>query len=346
MKVSREFWLGALVIFVIAVVYFGINFLKGSNLFLKHKRYYSLYENVAGIAPSSPVVLNGYKIGQVKDVHIFEADQSKIVIELSINDEHVKIPKDSKFQIYESDLFGGKAVRLILGDSVVFAENKDTLTGTLALGLTESLKQEIEPLKAKTIELISGIDSAITQLNQVFRDPRTKEIPALFASIQRTLRNVESSTASFSQVMNQSGPDIVQLLNSARSIADNLKNNNGRLSQVIANFEQISDTLKRANVGATILKVNQAVTGLNQVVNDINEGKGTIGALMKSDALHNKLTDAAQSLDVLIDDIQKNPKRYLSFSVVGRKESEGFSKKELEEIRKEINNINLDKKKP
>jgi phospholipid/cholesterol/gamma-HCH transport system substrate-binding protein len=146
--------------------------------------------------------------------------------------------------------------------------------------------------------------------------------------------------------MNQSGPDIVQLLNSARSIADNLKNNNGRLSQVIANFEQISDTLKRANVGATILKVNQAVTGLNQVVNDINEGKGSIGALIKSDALHNKLTDAAQSLDVLIDDIQKNPKRYLSFSVVGRKESEGFSKKELEEIRKEINNINLDKKKP
>lgn len=345
MKISREFWLGTLVILVIAVVYFGINFLKGTNLFLKHKRYYSLYENVAGIAPSSPVVLNGYKIGQVKDVHIFEADQSKIVIELSINDEHVRIPKDSEFQIYESDLFGGKAVRLILGDSTLFAENKDTLMGSLALGLTESLKQEIEPLRAKTIELISGIDSAITQLNQVFKDPRTKEIPALFANIQRTLKNVESSTASFSQVMNQGGPHIVDILGSARSIAENLKNNNSRLSQVIQNFEQISDTLKRAQVGATIVKVNQAVTGLNQVVTDINAGKGSIGALMKSDELHVKLSNAATSLDVLLDDIQKNPKRYLSFSVVGRKEQDGFSKKELEEIRKEINNINLDKKK-
>jgi phospholipid/cholesterol/gamma-HCH transport system substrate-binding protein len=145
--------------------------------------------------------------------------------------------------------------------------------------------------------------------------------------------------------MNQGGPHIVDILGSARSIAENLKNNNSRLSQVIQNFEQISDTLKRAQVGATIMKVNQAVTGLNQVVTDINAGKGSIGALMKSDELHVKLSNAATSLDVLLDDIQKNPKRYLSFSVVGRKEQDGFSKKELEEIRKEINNINLDKKK-
>ncbi|MEN9395426.1 MAG: hypothetical protein RL362_1647 [Bacteroidota bacterium] len=346
MKISREFWLGTLVVIVIAVIYFGVNYLKGINLFMKNRKLYSLYENVAGIDPSSPIVLNGYKIGQVRDVHIFEQDQSKIIIELSINDSHINIPKDSEFQIYESDLFGGKAIRLILGDSVVLAENKDTLSGSLALGLTESIKQEIEPLKAKTTELFAGIDSVITRLNQVFRDPRTKEIPELFANIQKTLRNLESSTSNFSTVMSKGGPALTEVLVNAQSISENLKNNNDRIAQVIQNFEQISDTLKRAQIGATIYKVNAAVGGLQKVVNDINAGKGSLGQLTQNDALHNQLLQASKSLDILIDDINKNPKKYLSFSVIGRKEDEGFSKKELDEIRREISNMTLDKPKP
>ena len=329
MKISREFWLGTLVVIVIAVIYFGVNYLKGINLFMKNRKLYSLYENVAGIDPSSPIVLNGYKIGQVRDVHIFEQDQSKIIIELSINDSHINIPKDSEFQIYESDLFGGKAIRLILGDSVVFAENKDTLSGSLALGLT-----------------FAGIDSVITRLNQVFRDPRTKEIPELFANIQRTLRNLESSTSNFSTVMSKGGPALTEVLVNAQSISENLKNNNDRIAQVIQNFEQISDTLKRAQIGATIYKVNAAVGGLQKVVNDINAGKGSLGQLTQNDALHNQLLQASKSLDILIDDINKNPKKYLSFSVIGRKEDEGFSKKELDEIRREISNMTLDKPKP
>jgi phospholipid/cholesterol/gamma-HCH transport system substrate-binding protein len=194
--------------------------------------------------------------------------------------------------------------------------------------------------------LFAGIDSVITRLNQVFRDPRTKEIPELFANIQKTLRNLESSTSNFSTVMSKGGPALTEVLTNAQSISENLKSNNQRITQVIQNFEQISDTLKRAQIGATIYKVNAAVGGLQKVVNDINAGKGSLGQLTQSDALHNQLLEASKSLDALIDDINKNPKKYLSFSVVGRKEEEGFSKKELEEIRREISNMTLDKPKP
>jgi len=346
MKISREFWLGALVIVVIALGFFGVNYLKGVNLFSSSRRFYSLYENVAGIDPSSPVVLNGYKIGQVKDVHIFEGDQTKIIIVLNINDEHVSIPKDSEFQIYDSDLFGGKAVRLILGDSSAIAMHKDTLKGSLALGLTESIKQEIEPLKAKTSELFSTLDSMMLKLNRALQDPRTKEIPELFSNIQQTLRNLQASTGNFSQVMSDGGPRLVEVLANAQSISENLKANNQKLSAVIGNFESISDSLKRANIGATVIKVNKAVAGLQQLVEDVNQGKGSLGKLTQTDALHNQLVDASKSLNLLIDDINQNPKKYVHFSMIGRKDADGFSDKELEQIRTEINKIKIEEKKP
>jgi phospholipid/cholesterol/gamma-HCH transport system substrate-binding protein len=305
-----------------------------------------LYENVAGIDPSSPVVLNGYKIGQVKDVHIFEGDQTKIIIVLNINDEHVSIPKDSEFQIYDSDLFGGKAVRLILGDSSAIAMHKDTLKGSLALGLTESIKQEIEPLKAKTSELFSTLDSMMLKLNRALQDPRTKEIPELFSNIQQTLRNLQASTGNFSQVMSDGGPRLVEVLANAQSISENLKANNQKLSAVIGNFESISDSLKRANIGATVIKVNKAVAGLQQLVEDVNQGKGSLGKLTQTDALHNQLVDASKSLNLLIDDINQNPKKYVHFSMIGRKDADGFSDKELEQIRTEINKIKIEEKKP
>lgn len=346
MKISREFWLGALVILVIAVGFFGVNYLKGVNLFSSSRRFYSLYENVAGIDPSSPIVLNGYKIGQVKDVHIFEEDQTKIIIVLNINDEHVNIPKDSEFQIYDSDLFGGKAVRLILGDSSAIAMHKDTLKGSLALGLTESIKQEIEPLKAKTSELFSTLDSMMLKLNKALQDPRTKEIPELFSNIQQTLRNLQASTGNFSAVMNEGGPKMVEVLSNAQSISENLKANNQKLTTVIGNFESISDSLKKANIGATVMKVNKAVGGLQQFVDDVNQGKGSLGKLTQTDALHTQLVEASKSLNLLIDDINKNPKKYVHFSMVGRKDADGFSDKELEQIRTEINKLKVEEKKP
>jgi len=346
MKISREFWLGALVILVIAVGFFGVNYLKGINLFSSSRRFYSLYENVAGIDPSSPIVLNGYKIGQVKDVHIFEEDQTKIIIVLNINDQHVNIPKDSEFQIYDSDLFGGKAVRLILGDSSAIAMHKDTLKGSLALGLTESIKQEIEPLKAKTSELFSTLDSMMLKLNKALQDPRTKEIPELFSNIQQTLLNLQASTGNFSAVMNEGGPKMVEVLSNAQSISENLKANNQKLTTVIGNFESISDSLKKANIGATIVKVNKAVVGLQQLVDDVNQGKGSLGKLTQSDALHTQLVEASKSLNLLIDDINKNPKKYVHFSIVGRKDTDGFSDKELEQIRSEINKLKIEEKKP
>jgi len=346
MKISREFWLGALVILVIAVGFFGVNYLKGVNLFSSSRRFYSLYENVAGIDPSSPIVLNGYKIGQVKDVHIFEEDQTKIIIVLNINDEHVNIPKDSEFQIYDSDLFGGKAVRLILGDSSAIAMHKDTLKGSLALGLTESIKQEIEPLKAKTSELFSTLDSMMLKLNKALQDPRTKEIPELFSNIQQTLRNLQASTGNFSAVMNEGGPKMVEVLSNAQSISENLKANNQKLTTVIGNFESISDSLKKANIGATVMKVNKAVGGLQQFVDDVNQGKGSLGKLTQTDALHTQLVEASKSLNLLIDDINKNPKKYVHFSMVGRKDADGFSEKELEQIRTEINKLKVEEKKP
>jgi phospholipid/cholesterol/gamma-HCH transport system substrate-binding protein len=136
------------------------------------------------------------------------------------------------------------------------------------------------------------------------------------------------------------------VLANAQSISENLKANNQKLSKVIGNFESISDSISKANIGATVTKVNRAVTGLQQLVDDVNQGKGSLGKLTQTDALHNQLVDASKSLNLLIDDINKNPKKYVHFSVIGRKDAEGFSDTELEQIRSEINKLKVEEKKP
>lgn len=321
MKVSKEFIIGVVVVFTIAVLYMGVNYLKGVNLLSKQLRFYSIYENVAGLTASNAVTLNGHKIGIVSDVAMHPSGDGRLIVEVIINESKLNVPNDTKLEIFDADLFGGKGIRIVMGNSAVFAADRDTLPGEIALGLTETIKQEIEPLKQKSSELFAGIDSVITSLNNVLGSASDEGgLNQVFSDLKSTLSNLESTTASLDKLMLNNSDKLSNIFSNVESITKNLKDNNDQLSNAIQNISTLSDTLARMDLATTVLKVNRALESFDGVMTKVNEGTGTLGQLVNNDSLHVELVNASHSLDLLLEDMRMHPKRYVHFSVFGKKE--------------------------
>jgi len=344
MKVSREFLIGVFVVTAISLLYIGVNYLKGVNLFLKQQTYFAVYENSAGLTPSNAVIINGYKIGIVKDVHMNENGDGTIIAEIVLNDSKLRIPEDTQLEIYDADLFGGKAIKILLGTSNILAEVGDTLNSKITLSMTESIKKEIEPLKEKTAKLFAGVDSIITNLNNVLSSSEVESIGAIFTKVKVTMENLEATSIKLNGILDNNSGKLDNIFANVESISLNLKNNNTSLSKAIKNIENLSDSLAKIQLSNTIRKVDIAVGELSSMLEKINNGQGTIGQLVNNDSLHTELTSASHSLDLLLNDMRVHPKKYLSFSLINRNNSdETFSKKELEEMRREID-LQLEKK--
>jgi phospholipid/cholesterol/gamma-HCH transport system substrate-binding protein len=327
MKISREFYIGVLVIIAIALLYLGANYLKGVNLFLKQQKFFAVYDNAAGLTASNPVILNGFKIGIVSDVHMHEDGSGRIVAEVVLNDSKLKIPDDTKLEIFDADLFGGKA-----------------LTSGISLGLTESIKQEIEPLKQKTSQLFSGVDSVITNLNNVLSGPQTKNLGDIFVSLKNTMENLEGTSSKLNGVIDSNTDNLSKIFDHVEAITANLETNNDMLTRAIKNATMITDSLAALNLSSTLKKVDGALLDFNKLMSDISEGDGTLGKLIHTDSLHTELVTASHSLDLLLNDMRIHPKRYLSFSLINRGgDNAEFSKKELEQMRNEIDKAIIEK---
>lgn len=339
MKVSREFLIGVFVVTAISLLYIGVNYLKGVNLFLKQQTFFAVYTNAAGLTASNPVIINGFKIGIVKDVHMNENGDGTIVAEVVLNDSKLRIPEDTQLEIFDADLFGGKAIQIILGKSGALAESGDTLASKISLSMTESIKNEIEPLKEKTSKLFAGVDSVITNLNNVLSSSEVESIGAIFTKVKVTMENLEATSVKLNGILDNNSGKLDNIFTNVESISQNLKNNNASLSNAIKNIENLSDSLAKIQLAGTIRKVDNAVGELSTVLEKINSGEGTLGQLVNNDSLHTELTSASHSLDLLLNDMRVHPKRYLSFSLINRSgDSNEFSKKELEQIREEIDN--------
>ena len=185
-KVSREFKIGAIVIVSCALLFVGVNYLKGINIFQDQRNFYAIYENIDGLGESNPVVLNGFKIGMVSQVGLHPDGSGDLVVEFVVNDPNLKIPNDTRAKIFTSDLFGSKAVELEMGESMIFADDGDTLASNIEQDLAQAIQAELAPLKQKVDELTAGIEVIVTNLQAVFSDEATQGLPQVFESLQRT----------------------------------------------------------------------------------------------------------------------------------------------------------------
>lgn len=330
-KINKEFKIGVTVLASIALLYFGINYLKGINIFQKNESFYAIYKDVKSLTPSSPVMYNGLKVGLVKRVSIDAKDRDKMIVEFIIRDSELQIPIHSIAEI-ETQILGATIINLKLGKSDQYSSPGDTIGSALTLGLQE----QFEPLKNKTEELISSIDGVITNLNSIFDKEITDGLPASFKSLQNTLKSLEGTTGDLNNMIVENRPKFYSVMTSADSLMLTIASNRSRINIIMENFESISDSIAKANIAETISNVNHAVAGFASILDEIENGNGSITKLLKTDSLHTELVETNEALQVLLDDFKVNPGRYVNVSVFGKRQRTKYSKKEEEQLRELI----------
>jgi phospholipid/cholesterol/gamma-HCH transport system substrate-binding protein len=312
LKIKNETKVGILATVAIAILVLGYSFLKGNDVFTSENTYYANYERVDGLTVSKPVYVNGYQIGRVSGLTLLP--DGSILTEFKI-DKKYQVPENTIARIASTDLLGGKAIVFDLGDSNVYAQTGATLNSDVQ----KNIMEQVEPIQKKAEALFAVLDSVLTSVNSTISPDFQKNINRSLQSIANTLYTLENTAVQVDGMVGTQKSKISGILTNMESISANFSNNNEKLSNIFANLETVSDKAARLNFEETMNKANMAVSDLQLVVDSINNGRGSLGKLLNDDELYNNLEDASKSLDNLIIDVKQNPKRYVHFSIFGRK---------------------------
>ena len=304
MQIRKEAKIGIIVIFVLAAFIWGLNFLKGRNIFSSTDDYYLVYSNVSGLMESNSVLLSGYKVGLVTDIHMKGDKSGDIMVVITIEND-VKIPAGSKAVLFNSDIMGTKAIKLEFSNSETFHQDGDTLSTRVEAGMLD----QFLPMKDKIEDLVISVDSLVDRTADLF-DEETR------MKLKRSISDISGVTASVGEQQKK----LDQMLANFVAISNNLKENNAEIDNILTNFSSLSDSLAKAEIASTMNNLNSTLEQTSLIMQKIQEGEGSIGMLVNNDSLYINLEKATESLDLLLKDLKEHPKRYVHFSVFGKKE--------------------------
>jgi phospholipid/cholesterol/gamma-HCH transport system substrate-binding protein len=295
---TKEVQIACVAIVALVVLYFGLNFLKGLNLFSNSNAYYLQFEDASGLSVSSPVYANGYKVGVVEEVKYDYMQPKKIVARVAL-DKQMRIPIGSQAEI-SSDLLGNLKINLVLTDNPLqFIAAGDTILGHAEKGMMGKVAEMVPAIEA----MMPKLDSILTNLNTLLADP----------ALANTLHNVEGMTAN----LNQTSADLRLL---SASLGRNVPSMMVKADSVLGNTQQLTTNLAAIDVAAMTAKVNQTLANVEEMTRKLNSNEGTLGLLMRDATLYNNLSNTAADADSLLKDLKKHPKRYVHFSVFGKKD--------------------------
>lgn len=319
---ARETKIGLLAIISIGLVVWGFMFLKGKNLLTTDKVFYAVYDNVDQLLISNPVLINGYQVGLVTAVYQQPSDLQKIVIEMTVN-KSVKLPKNTAAEIITTSVMGGKAVNLVYEGTCL--DSDCAASGDTLIGVTRDLITSmvgVDNLKSifETIEKVNALLDTITGQATTGDGSFQTSI----SDIQGILGNLNSTTARLDRLMATSTGSITNSLKNVESITGNLQENNGQIASILANVDSLSAQLKEADLGATVkganatieqlqgslTKIDEAVKGLNDILNQLKTDEGTLGMLINDKELYDNLNSAIKNVELLMQDVRLHPKRY------------------------------------
>lgn len=336
MTLRKETKIGIVVLVALVLLYIGFNFLKGIYIFEKPKIYYSVYQKINGLQTSNPVMINGYKVGQVKDIDILKDGTGKLLVTLMVY-EDVDIPKDSKALLKPGDLLGSMQLNLILGKSLEIAQEGDTLIPEISGDLFEEVNEQLRPFKIKAKTLLNSVDSVLQVIEVILNAESQQNIVESFKGVNAAVANLERTTFRIDTLVREERERISLIFQNVEELTDILAKNGGDLDNIISNFSQISDSIAKADIASTIRNADSALNEVNQIVEKINQGEGSLGMLINNPGLYNRLDSAANNLDLLVEDLRINPSRYVQFSVFGRKNKNvELTKKEMEQLKEYI----------
>jgi phospholipid/cholesterol/gamma-HCH transport system substrate-binding protein len=306
--------IGLLIVITVGIFIFGLNFLKGKNFFIEEEEYYVVYERIEGLNSSSPVLLNGYNIGQVREIKFNDLIEGDLIVKFIVKRD-IRIPKNSTARIFSQDLMGTKAIELIFSDSDQQTEIGDTLNSQTEESLKDQVSIEMLPLKNKAEDLLKEMENAIKIINTVFNEETQSNLHEIFRQLTQTAANLNSSSASVDSMLINEKQQIHRLLVNLEGITRNFNSNSKNITELLYNLKSLTDSLNQTDFKGTMSNVDSTLSNLNQVLASIENQQGTMGKLIYDDSLYNTINRGTDEIGNLAADLRINPKRYLHFSV-------------------------------
>lgn len=295
---TKEVKIALVAILGIVVLFYGLQFLKGLDVFSSDDSYYVTFSDVSGLSASSPVYANGYRVGVVKSLNYDYNPQGSIVAELGL-DKQMRIPRGSRAEL-ASDLLGNIKINIILSDDPInMLEKGDTISGAPEQGVMSKVGGMIPALE----NMLPKLDSIMASLNMLLADP----------ALRNTLHNVEGMTSS----LNATSAELRTLSSQLNKEMPAMMK---RTNSVLDNTQQLTAQLAAIDVATMTAQVNQTLANVEQMTQKLNSNEGTLGLLMRDASLYNNLSATAASADSLLIDLKAHPKRYVHFSVFGKKD--------------------------
>ena len=293
----KEVIIGLIVIIALTVLFAGINFLKGSNVFVPTNHYYATFDNVAGLAKSAPVTINGFKVGLVNDISINYDKPTTVQVEFSL-DNDLKVPIGTK-AILSSDLLGTASIVLQMPVSDTFHEVGDEIIGEVSKGLMDNVSTEIVPSLSG---VFPKVDSLLTSLNNIAGNA------AIITSVQR----LDAITANLEVTTRQ----LNELLATLPPIATDIKSITGNINTAAGEVSTLTTSLNQVPLDTIALNLQVLSANLRSISEQINSPESSIGLLTRDPELYNNLNSAVANLDSLFIDLKKNPKRYINIKLL------------------------------
>ncbi|NOY96030.1 MAG: MCE family protein [Chlorobi bacterium] len=313
MKLSKYVKLGILMVFTILIFIWGLSYLKGNDIFKQYSYYYVIYNRVDGLVESSPVNINGFKVGQVKEIKFTDDNSGRLIVTIMI-DGSLSIPVNSVAQIVSSDIMGTKSVKLIYQPGGEMYQPNDTIPGAVEKDIKEQVSMQVLPLKTKAEELLATIDSAITILTVIFNEDARENLSESFKNINNTFSNIERISHDLKILVAEEKGNISNIIGNLDTISESFKNNSGEFDNVIKNLSAISDSFALISFSPIINSITDAASQIEGILEKLNSEDGSAGKLINNKELYENLVELTGGLDRLMQDIRMNPKRYLHFS--------------------------------
>ena len=304
MKLSKEIKAAFFVLTTILLFIFGFNFLKGSSLLDRQKTIYAVYDEVDGLLVGANVMINGLSIGNVTELD-FLPSSTKILVTLKVRDK-LNFSSKSTASIYETGVLGGLAISIepiFERESIV--KTGDTLNSSVRPGLTELINRQIEPLSRQLQSTITSVDSIFTGASNVLNRQTQEEIKESINVLTSAIKAINNSSIIIEETLTAKSSQINNTIDNFEKISSNLS--------------EVSDELNSFGLSNLLSNLEVSVDGISSIVDKLDSDKSTIGKLINEDEVYNNLNSSIESLNSLISDIKANPKKYVHFSVFGRK---------------------------
>lgn len=321
MKLSNETKIGLMAVIGIALLVIGFNYLKGNSIFKKQTLIYAVYQDVQGLKRSNPVVINGLQVGRIENLDGGK-DMRKIVVTVSLTKD-VNIPKNS-LALINPNLLGSPSMEIQLGNATTYIKNGDTLLTTLSGGAFDEAMKLINPVLYEVRNAVQSLDSLMTTVTGVFDEQTKNNIKSMIKNLNHVSASFVATSESVQQLTDVQSGALAGSLRNMQTFTANLNANNKKLDSIMESARVFSQNLAAINLQKTMDSLNIAIDNFKTGAEKINSKDGSLGLLLNDKTLYNNLEETANKINILLDDIRVHPKRYVNFSIFGKKDKGNY----------------------